>query len=373
METVFAAFIVIIILLTGALTLGESLINTQDEIAGSWQAMEARFDERARTELEFVSGETFHSGDSLRVMVQNTGATVLSDFDQWDAIVQYQDVFNRRRVEWLPFTDDPPLINNWALEALVLPSGVPEAHGIGILDPGEQAVFVLLLPSPTADAAPIQVTFSTPNGVITVGQFSRNALPMLDTLSELIVGTDGSVLIDSRRLKVTDADNTANELTFTITVPPALGTLSLPNTFTQADIEAGLVVYQHVGSDPDQFTFTVSDGQETIGAFVMRVLVSEPPQVITNLGASGDANMPIVITNSLLAAADLDDSTAGLRYSVIVPPVNGYLNLGSSFTQGDIDAGLLAYFGGASDQFQFTLSDGKTTVGPFTFTIAVTP
>ncbi len=373
METVFAAFIVIVILLTGALTLGESMISAQEEIAASWQAMESRWDERTRTALEFVSGETFHSGDSLRVTFQNIGTTPLADFDQWDAIVQYEDVFNRRRIEWYAFTNDVPQFSDWALEALQLSSGAPEAHGIGILNSGEQAVVVLLLPAPAADTVPIQVTFSTPNGVITGGQFTRNASPMLDTLTDLIVGVDGSVLISPQHLKIIDADHSPDELVYTITTPPTTGSLSLPDTFTQADIDAGLLVYQQVGADPDQFAFMVSDGQESIGAFVMRILVSQPPQIMINLGASGDANMPIVITNSLLAADDPDDMAAGLRYSVIVPPVSGYLNLGSSFTQGQIDAGLLAYYGGASDQFQYTLTDGKTTVGPFTFQITVTP
>src|SRR4030065_86432 len=45
------------------------------------------------------------------------------------------------------------------------------------------------------------------------------------------------------------------------------------------------------------------------------------------------------------------------------------------FPQADIDNGLLAYShtGDGSDSFQFTISDGKDTFGPYTFTISLQP
>src|SRR5262249_57362352 len=68
------------------------------------------------------------------------------------------------------------------------------------------------------------------------------------------------------RLEATDVDNSAAQLTYTVTVGPAHGTLLkggiTVTSFTQADINGGLISYQHDGSETttDSFTFTVSDG-----------------------------------------------------------------------------------------------------------------
>ena len=68
---------------------------------------------------------------------------------------------------------------------------------------------------------------------------------------------------------MTDADNTNAQLTFTVGTPPIFGTLNRSGaalttgeTFTQADIDDGLVTYTQNGTaiSADSFTFTVSDG-----------------------------------------------------------------------------------------------------------------
>ena len=65
-------------------------------------------------------------------------------------------------------------------------------------------------------------------------------------------GTDPITIAE---LQVTDVDNTPAQLTYTVTVGPVNGQLELTiapglaiNSFTQAQIDAGQVVYVHNGS-----------------------------------------------------------------------------------------------------------------------------
>ncbi len=86
------------------------------------------------------------------------------------------------------------------------------------------------------------------------------------TVSE---GSTGNV-ISTTMLQTTDADNTPGQLVYTVTGLASNGTLRLSNsvlnlndTFTQADIDAGLVTYDHDGGETasDAFSFSVNDGQ----------------------------------------------------------------------------------------------------------------
>ena len=82
--------------------------------------------------------------------------------------------------------------------------------------------------------------------------------------------------------------------TYTVTTGPVNGQLELTtapgvaiSAFTQADINAGVLVYVHDGSQTtsDSFTFTVSDGAGgSLGAtiFTLTVMPVNDPPVITS-------------------------------------------------------------------------------------------
>ena len=87
----------------------------------------------------------------------------------------------------------------------------------------------------------------------------------------VIEGSTGNI-ITSAQLQTTDVDNTDAELVYTVDVVPGNGTLRLNgtalivnDTFTQADIDANRLTYDHNGlEDPtDSFDFTVDDGAGT--------------------------------------------------------------------------------------------------------------
>lgn len=89
-----------------------------------------------------------------------------------------------------------------------------------------------------------------------------------------VVNEGESTLISAAELDLIDPDNTDSELIYTLTVLPQHGQLSLQSTrlavgdqFSQADIEAGFLRYQHNGSDTlfDSFDFSLDDGGSALG------------------------------------------------------------------------------------------------------------
>jgi hypothetical protein len=118
-----------------------------------------------------------------------------------------------------------------------------------------------------------------------------NSIPSLATNAGSTVVQGLTDLITSGELQVTDANNTPAQLIYTVTTAPVNGRLELTTapgvaitSFTQADINAGRLVFVHSGavSASDSFTFTVSDGAGgTIGAttfnFTVTPFVPPPP------------------------------------------------------------------------------------------------
>lgn len=105
----------------------------------------------------------------------------------------------------------------------------------------------------------------------------RNEVLTLDQNTVKVIGAD--------LLHATDANNTPAQLTFTVSTAARYGhleksgvTLNTGDTFTQADIDAGLIRYVDHGSGrtEDYFRFTVSDGEGGfVGTpkFIIRVVV----------------------------------------------------------------------------------------------------
>jgi len=84
-------------------------------------------------------------------------------------------------------------------------------------------------------------------------------------------------------------------------------------------------------------------------------------------------NATVEINNTILSTLDVDNSSADLIYIITSGPSIGTIIPGSTFTQSNIDAGMVSYtrMSAGLDSFQFMVSDGEATIGPFTFTIAM--
>jgi len=97
--------------------------------------------------------------------------------------------------------------------------------------------------------------------------------PILINNGPLQLNVSETKVIDSPLLLSQDADNTADQLTYTLVSPTNHGSLKLNgvafpvllsygSTFTQKDIDSGKISYSHDGSSnkSDEFSFIVSDG-----------------------------------------------------------------------------------------------------------------
>jgi protocatechuate 3,4-dioxygenase beta subunit len=165
----------------------------------------------------------------------------------------------------------------------------------GLLDEGEQSTqtssngsyaFYSLVPGTYTVAQVLrpnwQQTFPTEGALSTTVELSSFELienlnfgnqnlsqnPILSTNTGLTLNEGSNTTITPSQLRVTDADSTAANLTYTLLNPPTMGNLLLnssplkyPGTFTQADIDNNRLSYTHNGSETtsDSFSFTVAD------------------------------------------------------------------------------------------------------------------
>jgi len=136
------------------------------------------------------------------------------------------------------------------------------------------------------------------------------------------------------------------------------------------------------GTQDRSFTITVTDN-DTVSATQTRLInvvsVNDEPELSVNENLELDEGATGSISSSLLRADDLDDSGTGLSFTVTTLPSNGSLfvdnndngiaddvtetiDLNESFTQDDIDNGLLKFAHDdsetSSDSFVFSLADG---------------
>ncbi|MEM8672094.1 MAG: DUF2341 domain-containing protein, partial [Planctomycetota bacterium] len=212
-------------------------------------------------------------------------------------------------------------------------------------------------------------------------------------------GSTGNVLTTAM-LNEGDVDDSGAGLVYTVTdvtdngtlTLSGFGTLGLNDTFTQADIDAGNLSYTHDGSETtgDAFSFSLADGGEdgvsaAAGTFSLTITpINDEESLDTNAGLTLDEGTAGTITSAELLASDNDNTTSQLVYTVDVTPTNGELSLNwvtlsatDTFTQADIDAGLIRYRhdGGetTSDTFEFTVDDGTGSTTSATFTLTVNP
>lgn len=377
METVLTAIIVIFIILFAVLTLTQVFVLTQDRIAFSREEMEIRWIEQANTHLRVLAAETADGGTHFSLVLANDGSNKWADFNRWDVIVQYYDTADPAvyRTLWLPFSDTGLSDNTWTMAGIYLGESLEQAEIFdpGLVNPGETARIQAQLNPPAAPGSGIQMVISATSGSGTSSVFTANIPPVVVVNEALTVASGGSRAVDSSLLAASDSDDDTDTLIYTVVTPPAQGTLSLGDTFTQQDINDGTLIYTHTGTGEDSFQFTVSDGKDTSEIYTFTILASEPP-VLT-------ANTPVIVATGgmgwfgpgVLETSDPDDGPANLVYTIVVPPAQGNLSLGDSFTQENINNGELIYThtGTGGDSFQFTVSDGETTIGVYTFTFTV--
>lgn len=94
------------------------------------------------------------------------------------------------------------------------------------------------------------------------------ALPVVTRNKGLRLAEGATGLLSPDLLQLTDPDTPAENLTFLLAQLPRhgqlylQGTMQLPHSFTQLDVDSGHVTYRHSGghSRTDRFTFVATDG-----------------------------------------------------------------------------------------------------------------
>lgn len=369
MESVITAAIILFLILFAALSLGETALGGQQAVYDAWQEVAAP----VATELDILTADIIDDGETLTLTLQNTGAQALADFPTWDALVQYTDTNGDYVITWLPFAASSPVSNEWTVRGIYTDAAfnITETFDPDILNPGEEMIIELYL-SPAVGIGEALRLVMFGEGAQASIVVPRNIPPTLATNQPLTVnqGEEGS--ITAGYLQVIDPDNTPEQLIYTVITAPNDG--GIDDDFTQAMIDAGQVRYDHhSGTADDQFTFTVTDGVDTIGTYTFMVEINEPPYLTTNNGASITSGSTIAIDGTRLIATDNDNPANEIIYTVTRPPVQGSLSLGSSFTQEQINQGNLTYThnGYGSDEFDFVISDGEALIGTYTFVITV--
>ncbi|HEX2906507.1 MAG TPA: cadherin-like domain-containing protein [Phototrophicaceae bacterium] len=379
MENVLAAIIIIFIILFAVLTLSNAFIAAQDTLSVSWQEMQDRQDIASRTELQAVEANTSQHGALINFTLQNAGAEKLADFENWDVIVEYEDgaIPPAKHVVWLPYAENNLADNQWTVLGLYqrAEQDIPEGIEPGVFNPGEDLIVQARVNLPVGVGSPVQIFLATEAGSGSALVFSGNIPPELVTNQPITLAAGKSTDLNKAVLETTDADDTPENLVYIVTTPPANGSLNRETPFTQTEVNERLVSYSHNGGGADSFGFTVSDGKDTIGVYTFTVNISQPPEVPTNTGLNLALGGQGAIGDELLKATDPDDAAEALVFTVTQSPTMGQLSLPETFTQADINGGQLFYTStgseAANDSFAFTVSDGETSVGPYTFGIAI--
>ncbi|MCP4340448.1 MAG: DUF4347 domain-containing protein [Desulfobulbaceae bacterium] len=240
-------------------------------------------------------------------------------------------------------------------------------------------------------------------GVTDSGMVMITISPINDNEQVLAVNTGRTVAegstgntITAAMLATTDADNTADQLVYTLNASPSNGTLYLSgsaladtDSFTQDDIDTGKLSYDHDGSETtaDSFDFSVDDGTGVASSdtFIITITpVNDNEQVLAlNTGGTvAEGSTGNTITAAMLTTTDADNTADQLVYTLNTSPFNGTLFLSGSalvgtdtFTQDDIDTGRVSYDHDGSetmaDSFSFSVDDGmgSASSGIFSFTV----
>ena len=201
---------------------------------------------------------------------------------------------------------------------------------------------------------------------------SVNDDPILVTNQRLAVGERGTASITSDLLKISDVDNSAAQLTYTIGAAPTKGELQKASTklgsgstFTQDDIDNNRVSYVHTGNGTisDSFTFAVSDDAGgSIGSTSFAITITSVDRPIANPASETtqeDSTLQITLTGS-------DPEGKSLTFAKASDPSNGTMSLSNNtatYTP-------YADFNG-SDSFTFTVDNGTFTSSPVAVTITV--
>ncbi len=239
-------------------------------------------------------------------------------------------------------------------------------------------------------------------GVNFAADFTEDGGPVtIADSTSIVFDADNSSLLSATAALANRPDGTAESLSantggtnISASYNPATGVLTLSGIDSISNYQTVLrsLQYNNATQDPTVtnriVNVTVHDGlasSNVASSTVTIYAVNDLPVLSVNAGLTVDYGQTGIINNSLLRITDLDNSVSELVYTVKSLPVNGQLKrngtplaLNGTFTQADINGGLLAYTHNKtnteSDSFQFTAVDSSGgSISQKTFAIVIHP
>ncbi|XP_062242743.1 FRAS1-related extracellular matrix protein 2-like [Platichthys flesus] len=157
----------------------------------------------------------------------------------------------------------------------------------------------------------------------------------MNTLAPVVTRNAGQLLYEgqsrplssSHNLEVSDEDN-LDKVQITVIDGLRHGELTVLGSrrkfFTPTDLDAGVVIYQHDGSDTysDNIIFRMTDGKHEV-EFLFPITVvptdDEPPIINANTGLVLFKNQMMPVSSLVLSAADIDSEDSTIRF-ITEPP-----------------------------------------------------
>lgn len=166
MESIVTVIVVVALILTAGLNIFQTSLDTQEQLMTSWQEMEERTDDRIRTDLTPISATIQNNGGLVQLTLRNNGRTSLTNFDEWDIILQYYSSGDVYHTDWYPYTSGAPGGNQWAATLYTdAAGGIPEQYEPGILNPDEEMVLQLNVAPGIGLTTTNRLLLSTNNGI----------------------------------------------------------------------------------------------------------------------------------------------------------------------------------------------------------------
>lgn len=157
----------------------------------------------------------------------------------------------------------------------------------------------------------------------------------MNTLAPVVTRNTGQLLYEgqsrplssSQNLEISDEDN-LEKVKMTVIDGLRHGELTVLGSrrkfFTPADLDAGVVIYQHDGSDTysDNIVFRMTDGTNEV-EFLFPITVvptdDEPPIINANTGLVLFKNQMMPISSLMLSAADIDSEDSTIKFTIEPP------------------------------------------------------
>lgn len=172
METAITAVIVTMVFLFAVFTSAENYFSAQDAVVRSWQEMEQRMEDHARTDLSAVGAVT--DGNVVTLTLRNDGGTKLADYDQWDVLLDYTGL-SSDYVEWHEYVTGALGPGQWKVHDWYLDASAETAEVFDpqILNPGEEMVIEISVSYTISTTSVNLATVATPNGIVATMVFTR--------------------------------------------------------------------------------------------------------------------------------------------------------------------------------------------------------